>query len=189
MSEITLRYRLTLEDLLNFNKIALSGNFRSMRIASMFLAVLTGGLFIATGMKLTGIGFAAAFLLSGLLYPAIVCRKTKKALGSSFFLSHDLQLEFYNDHLVEKMLPTQESALETENHIPFEKIIHITESDDLFLFLISPLEAIVAPKRAFSDEDRKKLFYLIQNLFSDKFDRINLDKIMKEDKSNKGKRG
>lgn len=188
MSEITLRYTLTLDDLVNFSEVAMKKKTVSMRILCLVLTCVWAFFFVA--FKEYGImAFAVVFLLIGAFYPYVLKYTAKKSYAKSFMLKKETQLEFYNDHLVEKILPNSESGYESEMHIPFEKIINITETDGLFLFFITPIEAIGAPKSAFTEQDREKLFNLIENVFSTRFTQISSFKSYKNDKSNNGKRG
>lgn len=190
MSEITLKYKLTADDLVKFNFIALSRKIRFQRIACLAAALIFGIEFVVLFEDIvSAVLTAAVFLVAGLSYPAVLKAGIKKQHRSSKFTEHEIQLEFYNDHIVEKILPSERSGLCGENHFPFEKILNITESDELFMFFISPVEAIIAPKASMTPEDRRKLFCLINNVFSDRFTRIDLRKAMREDKSNNEKRG
>lgn len=190
MSEITLRYKLTLDDLVKFNMIAMDRRIKTMRI-SCFVFAVAFGLFYALVLEniVPAVAIAAVMLILGAVYPYLVKKEIKSRCKNSFFFEHETQLEFYNDHLTEKILPSQNSGLYAENHFPFEKIMNITESDELFLFFISPVEAIITPKTSMTPEDRKKLFHLIENVFPDRFTRLNLKRVMREDKSNNEKRG
>lgn len=188
MSEITLDYRLTLDDLMDFGALNLKvANKRMMMlygiliILNLVLAFFDRDIFF---LFLSVGWIALAFII-----PAVNKKKVKKVYSKSYLLSHDIHAEFFEDHIVIKMIPNENSKAEGETHYPLETIINITESDDNFFFFINPIEGIVIPKRAMSAEDRKKLFNLISNRFSDKFNRVNIRKAMREDKSNTDKRG
>ena len=189
MSEITLKYRLTLDDLVRFNMIAMDRRIKTIRISCFVFAVAFGLFYALVEYIVSAATIAAVMLIMGAIYPYLVKGDIKSRCKNSLLFEHETQLEFYNDHLTEKILPSQQSGLCTENHFPFEKIMNITESDELFLFFISPVEAIITPKTSMTPEDRKKLFHLIENVFPDRFTRLNLKRVMREDKSNNEKRG
>lgn len=189
MSEITVRYKMTVDDLVNFNDVAFKKKTLMMRVICLFCALMTGFISVmAENIKLA-VTEAVIFLIIGIAYPYILRYTTRKHYVNAFILDKENQLEFYNDHLVEKVLPSYEGAYESEIHVPFEKILNITETDEMFLFFLTPIEAIGVPKKFFTKEDRVKLFHLIDNVFSTRFTRTNLRKAMKNDKSNNGKRG
>lgn len=190
MSEITLRYKLTPDDLVKFNMIAVDRKIKTMRI-SCFVSAVAFGLCYALWVEniVSAVAIAAVMLILGAVYPYLVKMDIKSRCKESLHFEHETQLEFYNDHLTEKILPSQQSGLCAENHFPFEKIMNITESDELFLFFISPVEAIITPKTSMTTEDRKKLFHLIENVFPNRFTRLDLKRVMREDKSNNEKRG
>lgn len=189
MSEITLKYRLTLDDLVRFNMIAMDRRIKTIRISCFVFAVAFGLFYALVEYIVSAVTIAAVMLIMGAIYPYLVKGDIKSRCKESLHFEHETQLEFYNDHLTEKILPSQNSGLYAENHFPFEKIMNITESDELFLFFISPVEAIITPKTSMTPEDRKKLFHLIENVFPDRFTRLNLKRVMREDKSNNEKRG
>ena len=188
MSEITLDYRLTLEDLLDFGSLNLK--VANKRFTIFYCLLIITNLFLAViNRNITFAFLCVGWLILAVLIPVINKNKVKKVYSKSVFLKHDIHTEFYQDHIVTNLLPSEQSKAQAEHHYPLEAIINITESDDNFFFFVSPIEGIVIPKRAMSEEDRKKIFYLISNRFSGKFNRVNLGKAMREDKSNNNKRG
>lgn len=188
MSEITLDYRLTLDDLMDFGSLNLKVNNKRMMMLYAILIILN--LVLAFFEKeILFLFLSAGWLALAFIIPAVNKRKVRKVYSKSYLLNHDIRAEFFEDHIETRMIPNEQSKAQAENHYPLETIINITESDDNFFFFINPIEGIVIPKRAMSAEDRKKLFYLISNMFSDKFNRINIKKAMREDKSNNNKRG
>ena len=188
MSEITLDFRLTLEDMMDFGSLNLK--VANKKITLIYFFVIVVNLIFAISHKdILFLFVSFGWLILAVTIPMLNKRKAKKIYSKSYLLSHDMHVEFYQDHIVTKLLPNEQSKTEGEVHYPLEVIMNITESDDNFFFFINPVMAVVMPKRAMSEEDRKKLFYLISNRFSGKFNRVNLRKAMREDKANKNKRG
>lgn len=175
MSEITLKYRMTLDDLVMFNYSAASKKALLLRTMSFSIAVIWAVLFFAFE-NYKAIPFAVIFLIFGIAYPFILRYEIKKKCKSNFSLDKEFQLEFYNDHIIERCLPTNEGDFNSELHVPFEKIRNITETDDLYLFFINQIEAVGIMKRTLTQEDSEKISNLIENVFSDRYTTIKTKK-------------
>ncbi len=184
MSEITLKYSLTVDDLVHFNDTVLQKKTVMIRAVCLVITFVWAFFFIFEE-NYRALPVALIFLVLGVIYPYLLKSENRKVYKDYHLLGKEIQLEFYNDHIVEKVLPAHEGDYESELHVPFEAIVNITETDEIFLFFISPINAIGVPKEVFTKEDRIKLFHLIENVFSDRFTRTNLRRAMKNDKDKK----
>lgn len=171
MSEISLRFRLTTEDLMSYAKSASGGRSRTLNyifcVAAVFFIVRNilseDSSYVITALLLI-------FVLTVLFRPYFEMRMVRKHQKDHYALKTDISLEFFDDHIVEKSMGG-ETGIEFENHFPLEAIMNILETNEHFAFFVSPIEAIIAPKRAMSEEDREKLKNLIENLFINKYQR------------------
>lgn len=177
MSEITLDFRLTLEDMMDFGSLNLKVTNKRL-IMIYCLLIITNLILGVVGKDPVFVFLCIGWLVLAVTIPMLNKRKAKKIYSKSYLLNHDMHIEFYQDHIVTRLLPNEQSKTEGEVHYPLEVIMNITESDDNFFFFINPIMAVVMPKRAMSEEDRRKLFNLISNRFSDKFNRVNIKKSM-----------
>lgn len=171
MSEISLRFRLTTEDLTNYTKSVSGGRSRILNYIFCAVAVF----FIVSNILSENTSYVITallliFVLTVLFRPSLEARMIRKRQKNYYALKTDISLEFFDDHIVEKNIGG-ETKIEFENHFPLEAITNIVETDEHFAFFVSPVEAIIAPKRAMSEEDREKLKNLIENLFINKYQR------------------
>lgn len=171
MSEISIKFRLTDGDIQKYNKTA-TGKVGG--IINIIFCTFIGYFIVKNIMSdekswVIIVTFSALFLFF-LLRPLISGRNVKKLYKNSFILRTDTVVDFYNDHIVEKN-EGGETGIRYEEHFPLEAIKSVIETNEYFTFFISPLEAIIIPKRALSEEHTVKLNNLIQNVFPGRFEK------------------
>lgn len=180
MADVVFNFTMTADDIMKFFDAATEEKFKMTRIMSLICAVIVG---VYTGAFLEKFVIAAIcvaiFLAAGLLIPAYERMKAKKSYSTAFHVGKAIEIGFFEDHLEERMFPAKEGDFESESYLPYEKIMNITETDDMFFVYISPVQAYIIPKRIITDKDRVNLFKIIEKNFSDKFIRTNINKVMK----------
>lgn len=171
MSEIRVKYRLNQDDLFKFN---MAVSRKSTKIVNFVNIILI--LFLAVESLISKTSYAVtAFLIIGLCFliftkPVVLKNNTKKIYNNYFALKTDIIVEFYNDHIVEKN-EGGETQISFEEHFPLESVKNVIETDEHFLFFISPFEAIILPKRALQSEDMTKINNLLLNVFNGKYEK------------------
>lgn len=172
MGEINLRFRLEEEDYINFNKVTMRKG--SNLITIIFILNLFFLLYLnIKDNKSVSVSIVCAIIVVFVLLilrPFLVKSELKKAIRNHFLLRTETTVEFYQDHIVEKN-EGGETNIRFESHFPLEAIKKIIETNDLYLFFISPIEAIILPKRVMGEEDFIKMNNLITNLFSNRYQR------------------
>lgn len=83
-----------------------------------------------------------------------------------------VKLRFFRDH-VEKIICSDENRKSNEEiHYPFEAVKMVFESENMYIFFISPNDIVQLPKRALSEEDRQKIRNLIEHLFKFNYKKV-----------------
>ena len=173
MSEMSLNFRLNIDDLIKFNKVALR---RSNNIITVMFLVLFGYMIIANissgYIPYTLIGVIILGALFILFRPLITKKTVEKTFKNYFAFKTNIVIDFYNDHIVERN-EGGETGISFEEHFPLEAIRSISETKEHYMFLISPVEALIIPKRSMSEEDTVKMNNLIQNVFIGRYEKRN----------------
>lgn len=179
MKDFSFKYTLTLDELLQFNTVAMMKKTASIRILCVIITVVWAIVFIAVKEFIVA-AFAVVFLIMGAVYPMILKKIARSGYKNSYMYGKEIQLEFYKDHMVEKILPTADDMFESEAHYPYNKIIQVLDTDDLFLFFVSPLEAIGVPKNRVSDDIYVKVVGVIAKHLMDKHKMVHTKKSKEE---------
>lgn len=169
MSEISLKFRLTTEDVAEYTNVIAGKGSKLLRFILCAITVY----FIADNIISEDGSYVFAalliiFVLLIILRPFIDGKINMKRMNKYYALKTDISVEFFEDHIVEKNIGG-ETKIEFENHFPLEAITNIVETDKQYAFFVSAMEAIIIPKRVMSEEDKQKIKNLIDNLFSDKY--------------------
>ena len=172
MSEITLNFRLTTDDIVKYNNITGKRLYRIISIVFFAVAMfyIVDSIYTKTFSAVITAAFLVLFLVfvTNPVWSEYLIRRTYK---NNFMLRQNTTVLFYQDHIVEKS--EDGSKIMYEEHFPLEAIKSIIESKEHYLLFISPVQAIIIPKRAMNEEDREKMKNLILNIFSNRYKNIN----------------
>ena len=171
MREIEVRFRITMEDLITYNKSMMKSRNRISNI--FFFAIAAYFIFSSFMNNEISYTLIAALVFIALIFAIRIIFRNKgveKAYKKYYGLKTDLIVEFYNDHLVEKN-EGGETGISFETHFPLEAIQRIIETEEQYLLMTSPAEMIMIPKRTVSAEDKEKLGNLIANVFQNRYEK------------------
>lgn len=172
MSEITLNFRLTTDDIVKYNNITGKRLYRIISIVFFAVAMfyIVDSIYTKTFSAVITAAFLVLFLVfvTNPVWSKYLIRRTYK---NNFMLRQNTAVLFYQDHIVEKS--DSGSKIVYEEHFPLEAIKSIIESKEHYLLFISPVQAIIIPKRAMNEEDKEKMKNLIVNIFSNRYKNIN----------------
>ncbi len=172
MCEMSLKFRLTMNDFISFSSIA--GKRAKKTDVFMIFALVV---FWAAEMYFYGevsVTITAMLLFVVILFltkPLWIKRSVKRQYKNHFSLKGDTVIEFYDDHIVGKS-GGGETKIEYEDHFPFEAFISVLETNEHYLFFTSPAEALLVPKRAMNSEEAQKTDNLIKNIFADRYRKL-----------------
>lgn len=155
---------------------------------SCYSRLMQKGLLIA-GIKRSFIPFAVMAVISMLLdlwvFLSLFCFYAAAVLipviGMGENLKKDLEtqrfylpvtVDFYEDHIVTIRHRAEDGRKVSERHYRFRDVIGILENDSHFFINTAPFNLIVIPKRAIGEEEDSMLRNFIENLFSDKYQKI-----------------
>lgn len=171
MSEITIKYRLTIDDFLKNSNISSIRSFSFISIIFCGYAVYNIVRSISLGESpLLMVILLLFFLGSMFLRPVILKNNAKKAFSKNFAFKTDIVVDFFNDHIVEKN-EGGETKIQFENHFPLEAIKKVEETQEHYIFFVTRSEILVIPKRALNEEQTEKISNLIQNVFLNRYQR------------------
>lgn len=171
MSEISIKYRLTIDDFLK------NSNFSSIRSFS-FISIIFCGYAVYSIVRSISQGQSPLlmvillmfFLGSMFLRPLILKNNAKKVFSKNYAFKTDIVVDFFNDHIVEKN-EGGETNIRFENHFPLEAIKRVEETQEHYIFFVTRSEILVVPKRALNEEQTEKISNLIQNVFLNRYQR------------------
>ena len=92
-----------------------------------------------------------------------------KLREDSMIFKRETTVEFYDNHIVTKLLPDFQHKSQTEKHYGFDKINRVLESETNFYFAFSDNSLLIIPKRFISEEEFIMIKNLIENLFRNKY--------------------
>lgn len=167
MKYFSISYRLTPEDyneydrLYNRNYIKL----RFKRLIPLFIVpvIICAFLDVQTAI-IVGVMAVFSFIL-----PFLGNREFSKLRAESSVFKRETTVEFYDNHIVTRLLPDGNFRSETEKHYGFQKINRILESHSSFYFVFKDNTLLVIPKKYIGQEEYTMIKNLIENLFRNKY--------------------
>ena len=175
MSEISLSFTLTKREFYEFNRLMMKPAQRKKNIIFLLAYAAFCITFSLASEKPDYVVFISLAVLYGIVFAVNFImnkRKIEKTYDKSPRLKAARNMEFFSDHLVEKNIPDENVRGISEVHYPFEAVKGVFETDDIYVFLVSPLEALLVPKRALNTEAAEKIGNLVKNLFAYKYKRF-----------------
>lgn len=173
MAEITVNYSLkkeeAIETILSMTKDGRKKKFMSISIISVIGMALT--------CMISGEIYSIfLFGLIALIFPIFSYLLVKKSVAKSYDETNisklGVELRFFSDH-VEKIVCADENRKSSEEiHYPFEAVKMVFESENMYVFFISPNDVVQLPKRTLGEEDRQKIRNLIEHLFKFNYKKV-----------------
>ena len=170
MKEMSLQFTLMPEEYEEYNRHALKPNIRNTVIRLFLMLIAVVAIAVIAGDYGTGIIMGALLSVIIILTPFISKSNIKKAFFKSYQSKANITVDFYDDHIVEKIDDFDTLGIETETHFPFEIFIKGEETELLYVLFISPMEALIVPKRVMTPEDKEKMNNFMSNIFSERQD-------------------
>ncbi len=113
--------------------------------------------------------FYLLFVLSSFVSTPLINKEFSKVRAESIHLKKTMTVEFYDNHIVTRLLPDGSFKSHTEKHYGFDKINRILESDGSFYFIFKDNSLLVIPKKYINEEQYTMIKNLIENLFISKY--------------------
>ncbi len=85
-----------------------------------------------------------------------------------------ITVDFYGDHIVYKFGSTERFKGTFEKHYAFSDVTSVIDSIGSIAFAFGEKDSVVIPKRALSYENSKMINNLIENLFKNKFVKVDI---------------
>lgn len=173
MPEISTNFKLTREEATE-TMLSITKDGRKKKFISIcFISVL--GMLVTC--VLSGEIYSIFFFgLIALSYPLLSYMFIKINTGKSYdettINKRSVKIDFFRDHIEKIICSDEERKSSEEIHYPFESIKIILESENIFIFYISPNDVIQLPKRALGAEEKEKMNNLIKNLFNRKYKKV-----------------
>lgn len=167
MKYFTLSYRLTAEDYEEYDRIYNRDyiKLRLKRLVPLYIVPVIVCAFIELQTAI----IVAVMALFSFILPIIGNSVFSKQRGESSIFKRESTVEFYDNHIVTRLLPDGSFKSETEKHYGFDKINRILESDACFYFIFKDNSLLVIPKKYINEEQYTMIKNLIENLFISKY--------------------
>ncbi len=167
MKYFTLSYRLSAEDYKEYDKLYNSDyiKLRFKRLIPLYIVPVI----ICAFMDLKTAIIIGVMALFSFILPFLGNREFSKLRGESSLFKRESTVEFYDNHIVTRLLPDGNFKSETEKHYGFNKINRILESETTIYFAFSDNSLLVIPKKYVGQEEYTMIKNLIENLFRNKY--------------------
>lgn len=101
-----------------------------------------------------------------------VKRNSGKSFDESSINRRSVKIDFFRDHMEKLICADEERKSSEEIHYPFEAVKMVFESENMYIFYISPNDIVQLPKRALGKDEREKISNLISNLFNRNYKKV-----------------
>ncbi len=116
--------------------------------------------------------------LSVIIIPKIVSIITVlsqiKSSNELSMMKRPITVDFYGDHIVHISGSTERFKGSFEKHYPFTDVTSVIESKVSLVFDFGEKGSVLIPKRALNNESSKMIGNLIENLFKNKFVKVDI---------------
>lgn len=167
MKYFTLSYRLNEADYREYDKIYNRDyiRLRMKRLLPVYLipVVISAFLDVQTAIII------AVMALFSFILPFLGNKEFSALRAESAVFKRETTVEFYDNHIVTRLLPDGNFRSETEKHYGFDKVNRILESETTFYFAFKDNSLLVIPKRYISQDEYTMIKNLIENLFRNKY--------------------
>ena len=167
MKYFTLSYKLNVEDYNEYDKLYNRDyiRLRFKRLIPLYIIPVAISAFIDLQ---TAIIIAVMALFSFIL-PFLGNREFSRLRAESSIFRRETTVEFYDNHIVTRLLPDSTFKSETEKHYGFDKVNRILESEKSFYFVFKDNSLLVIPKHYIGQQEFIMIKNLIENLFRNKY--------------------
>ena len=141
---------------------------RIKRMLVPFLICCVAGLLIDYYICICSLCFFAVNIITS----AIINRNSIRELEKSPVAVRNQTVDFYEDHIELMYNPGSGFKGTTVKHIPVSTVLFVAECNNTITFITKNAGAISIPKRILQGEDEEKIRNLIENLYSDKYQKI-----------------
>ena len=167
MKYFSLSYRLSCDDYKEYDKLYNRDyvRLRFKRLIPLYIVpVIICSFFDLQTAIIVGIMAVFSFIL-----PFLGNREFSKLRAESSLFKREQTVEFYDNHIVTRLIPDGKFRSETEKHYGFDKVNRILESETNFYFTFTDNALLVIPKKYTSQDEYTMIKNLIENLFRNKY--------------------
>lgn len=167
MKYFSVSYRLTAEDYNEYDRLYNRDyiKLRFKRLIPLYIVPIIICAFIELQTAII-VGVMALF---SFILPFLGNREFSKLRAESSLFKRESTVEFYDNHIVTRLLPDVNFRSETEKHYGFDKINRILESETSFYFAFKDNSLLVIPKKYIGQEEYTMIKNLIENIFRNKY--------------------
>lgn len=167
MKYFIISYRLSAEDYSEYDKLYNKDyiRLRFKRLIPLYIVpvIICAFLDVQTAIIVGGMALFSFFL------PFLGNSEFSRLRAESSIFKRESTVEFYDDHIVTRLLPDGNFRSETEKHYGFDKIHRILESNNSFYFTFKDNSLLVIPKKYIGQDEYTMIRNLIENLFRNKY--------------------
>ena len=167
MKYFSVSYRLTAEDYNEYDRLY-NRDYIKLRFKRL-IPLYVVPIIICAFMDLTTAIIVGVMALFSFILPFLGNREFSKLRAESSLFKRESTVEFYDNHIVTRLLPDGNFRSETEKHYGFDKINRIFESESSFYFTFKDNSLLVIPKRYIGQDEYTMIKNLIENLFRNKY--------------------
>ena len=167
MKYFSISYRLTAEDYSEYDKLY-SSDYIKLRFKKLIPLYIVP-VIICTFFDLQTAIIVGVMALFSFFLPFLGNMEFSKLRAESTLFKREQTVEFYDNHIVTRLLPDENFRSETEKHYGFDKVNRILESGTTFYFTFKDNALLVIPKKYISQEEYTMIKNLIENLFRNKY--------------------
>ncbi len=167
MKYFSISYRLSTEDYREYDKIY-NRDVLKLRMKRMALPIIFMIICIAF-VDVKSLPLFLVLISSPIIVSFLISNNFSKCRNNSLIFKREMTVDFYDNHIVTRLLPGESFKSSGEKHYGFDKIIRILESDTNFYFFFRDNSLLIVPKRYVDTEQYEMIKNLIDNLFRDKY--------------------
>ena len=112
------------------------------------------------------------FFAVNIIVSVMLNKNNIRALEQSPVAVRNQTVDFYEDHVEITLNPDMNFKGLSVKHVPMKAIFYVLEGRDCISFITKSFGAVTVPKRILNGQDEEKIRNLIDNLFSDKYNKI-----------------
>ncbi len=167
MKYFSLSYRPNVEDYREYDKIY-NRDLLKLRMKRFALPIIFMIIFTAF-LDIKSLPLFIVLIFSPIIISLLISNNFSKGRKNSLIFKREMTVDFYDNHIVTRLLPDENFKSEIEKHYGFDKIIRILESDTNLYFFFRDNSLLIVPKRYVGAEQYEMIKNLIENLFKNKF--------------------
>lgn len=138
----------------------------------MIMCVLIAAAFFIGQYELIFYVFLSLFIIPKVTEIILLLSQMKNS--ESKLSKRPVTIDFYGDHIVYRYNPTEKFKGNFEKHYAFNKVTNVIDSSNAIAFAFGEADTVLIPKRALDSEKNMMISNLIENLFKNKFIKIDI---------------